>query len=505
MDKRTFILSNDKEVNKLASSLLLIVCLIVFPALIGLNIAGVFKINMTQLAVFAIISFVLVLTDFFLAQKRMNPAFVKYLSVFISTMIVCMLATNKDIGIYLTYLFPLILSCLYYDRKLAFTAFGIGMAGLALSQYFRIQSGNRMEEFIPLLLGYIIEFFTMFLLFNLLMKRLNKMFNSLVDSEQQKQILDTLASVSEKSQNASQVLFDSVNQFATAVDQTTKANTDIAENAFSAVNSCKDNLQYVKTSSDSILSISKDLTTVSVKSSEMADVFQASYSATQQSMEYMDVTIQDMSSIEESTVQTREVMTSLLETTGEISSILDMIHSISSQTNLLALNASIESARAGEAGKGFAVVADEIRKLAEQSGKAASNIGKLILELQNKTNSVYETVDRGTDTIKASIQRVMRTAGKFDELKNLQDIMKSRVNEIESASANSSSHSELLTDVISKISGLVESSLNEIQSIAGATQQQSATMEEISASFASIEDIATSLKNLNAELAGLKR
>jgi membrane-associated HD superfamily phosphohydrolase len=133
MDKRTFILSNDKEVNKLASSLLLIVCLIVFPALIGLNIAGVFKINMTQLAVFAIISFVLVLTDFFLAQKRMNSAFVKYLSVFISTMIVCMLATNKDIGIFLTYLFPLILSCLYYDRKLAFTAFGIGMAGLAIS------------------------------------------------------------------------------------------------------------------------------------------------------------------------------------------------------------------------------------------------------------------------------------------------------------------------------------------------------------------------------------
>jgi len=504
MDKKSFIRSNDKEVNKLASSLLLIVCVIVFPALIVLSMAGIFSINMAQLTVFTAVSFVLVLLEFYIARKNINPVFAKYLSIFISTMIISMLATNKDIGIYLTYLFPMILSCLYYDRKLTLSAFGIGLAGLVISQYFRIQSLGKMDEYIPLLLGYILEFFTMFLLFNLLMKRLNRMFNSLADSEQQKQILDTLASVSEKSRDASQVLFESVNQFAAAIDQTTKANTEIAGNAFSAVNSCKDNLQYVKTSADSIVSISRDLKTVSVKSNEMADAFKSSYEATQQSKDHMDATIQDMNLVEKTTADIRTVMTSLLETTNEISSILEIINNISSQTNLLALNASIESARAGEAGKGFAVVADEIRKLAEQSGKATSNIRKLVNDLQNRTNFVNETVDHGTDTIKASIQRVMQTAEKFDELKDLQDIMKSKVSEIESASANSSSHSEVLTDVISKISSLIESSLNEIQSIAGATQQQAATMEEITASFASIENIAAGLKNLNIELAGLK-
>lgn len=504
MDKKTIIRSNDKEVNKLASTLLLSVCLIVFPALIVLSMTGIFAINMVQLTVFTVVSFVLVLLDFFLARKSINPVFVKYLSIFISTMIISMLATNKDIGIYLTYLFPLILSCLYYDKKLTLTTFGIGIVGLTISQYFRVQSLGKMNEYVPLLLGYIMEFFTMFLLFNLLMKRLNRMFNSLVDSEQQKQILDTLASASEKSQDASQVLFDSVNQFAAAIDQTTKANTEIAGNALSAVNSCKDNLQYVKTSADSIVSISKDLTTVSVKSSEMADAFKSSYEATQQSKDHMDITIRDMSFVEKSTADIRSVMTSLLETTHEISNILEIINSISSQTNLLALNASIESARAGEAGKGFAVVADEIRKLAEQSGKATSNIRKLVSDLQNWTNSVYETVDRGTDTIKASILDVEQTAEKFDELKNLQDIMKSKVSEIESASENSSSHSEVLTDVISKISNLIESSLNEIQSIASATQQQASTMEEITGSFASIENIAAGLKNLNIELANMK-
>ena len=150
------------------------------------------------------------------------------------------------------------------------------------------------------------------------------------------------------------------------------------------------------------------------------------------------------------------IVISIYSLLREISSILEMINSISSQTNLLALNASIESARAGEAGKGFAVVADEIRKLAEQSGKATTNISKLVSDLQKKTNSVYETIDFGTNTIKTSIQRVMQTAEKFDELKNLQDILKTKVNEIQSASINSSSQSKQLTDVISKISSLVE-------------------------------------------------
>ena len=504
MDKKTFILLNTKEVNKLTSTLLLVICLVVFPTLFILTRIRIFRINMTQLLIFMIISFIVVILNFIFVRKGVNPTFLKYFNIFISTMIVGMLATNIHIGIYLTYLFACILSCLYYDKNLTFTAFIIGLINLAISQYFRLQNAGRASEYFPILMGFVVEFVALFLLFNLLIRRLNKMFNSLADSEQQKQILNALASVTEKSKVSSKVLFDSIDQFAAAMDETTKANTEIAGNALSAVNNCKDNLQYVQASSDFIKNISKDLETVSIKSAEMVDVFNLSYQATQQSKDYMDVAVQDMGLVEKSTVDTREVMTSLLETTREINSILDIINTISNQTNLLALNASIESARAGEAGKGFAVVANEIRKLAEQSGKATKDISKLVTDLQNKTNSVYETIDSGTNKIKTSIQRVIQTAEKFDELKGLQDTMKSKVNEIESASQNSSSHSNKLIEVISKINSLVDSSLNEIQSIASATQQQSATMLKITSSFSSIENIASDLKSLNEELASLK-
>ncbi len=504
MDKKAFIISNDKQVNKLASTLLLIVCVVVFPALIVFTLIDMFKINMSQLMIFTIVSFVLVILNFILARKLSNQVFVKYLSIFISTLIIGLLATNNNIGIYLTYLFPLILSCLYYDRKATFTAFVLGFFSLGISQYFRWQSIGLLEkEYIPRMVGYVIEFIALFLLFNLLMRRLNKMFNSLADSEQQKQILDTLASVSDKSSDSAQKLYDSVNQFATAIEQTAKANSEIAGNTVSAVNSCKDNLNYVQESSNSILGISNDMTTVYQKSSEMADVFKSSYMATEQSKEYMDAMICDLDIINKTTNDTMQLMTSLMETSNEINSILEIIGDISRQTNLLALNASIESARAGEAGKGFSVVADEIRKLAEQSGKATARISRLVLELQERTNSVYEKVDDGAGAIKNSRERAANTAGKFDELKRYQDALKSKVGEIETASVSSSSHSKYLKDVISKISSLVESSLGEIQSIAGATQEQSATMQEISASFAAIEDIASNLKKVNEELTSL--
>ena len=98
-------------------------------------------------------------------------------------------------------------------------------------------------------------------------------------------------------------------------------------------------------------------------------------------------------------VASKKQLRSLNDPSRQIVAIVETISDVAARTDLLALNASIESIRAGEHGRGFAVVADEIRKLAEQTGQAAREIGVLAESVLSETNDSVDIIAREQEEI----------------------------------------------------------------------------------------------------------
>ena len=88
-----------------------------------------------------------------------------------------------------------------------------------------------------------------------------------------------------------------------------------------------------------------------------------------------------------------------------------VIGQISSQTNLLAMNAAIEAAHAGDFGAGFSVVADEIRKLAEDSGRQAKQIGEVLKSIKQMVDTAYSKAG----TVQTEFDSVVSLAGQVKD------------------------------------------------------------------------------------------
>lgn len=501
MKQKSFISKNEERANIITTRILLI-SILAFPALIILGLIKVFDFDMPKLYVFCAIGAFGAASPFILRKTGVSSTYLKYCTILMSTVVVSVLNVNYQIGIYMIFLLPIALSCLYFDRKLTLTALILGVLSMVITNYFRItldpvNASNPIGAYISKTTGYIIEFIVLSVIFTMLSRRTRTLLESLSDSEEQSTILDKLKDVMNRSQNASTVLATSVKQLSATMEETTAENDKISHNADSASLGCEKNLKYIESTNTTVENISNILGSISSQTQKMSQISQNTYEAAEDSEKIITNAITNMEETESSTVQSKDLINHLGERSEEIGRIIEIITSITEQTNLLALNAAIESARAGEHGKGFAVVSDEIRMLAEQSANAAKDISKLIKQIQNDTVKAVLSIDQSYSNLKSGIELV-KTAGKsFEKMKALQEISNQEVHKIALYSNQTSQYGTEIAEVISNTKDITSQSLNEIKSIALATSSQASAMQQITASFSVIDNIAEDLLKLS--------
>jgi methyl-accepting chemotaxis protein len=186
---------------------------------------------------------------------------------------------------------------------------------------------------------------------------------------------------------------------------------------------------------------------------------------------------------------------------AEVGRFVELIQGVARQTNLLALNAAIEAARAGEHGQGFAVVAEEVRRLAEQSARAASEVSATVREMRERVASTTKAFSHGVSGL-GDVDSVSRTAAAaLDAV----DAAVTGVSDVASTVGSAAtSHESAVTQLVQRLSAASEQAETQVaasEQAAAAAEQTASSAEQVAATA---QQLAANAVRLEALVAGFK-
>lgn len=269
---------------------------------------------------------------------------------------------------------------------------------------------------------------------------------------------------------------DNINLSSSILNEEALSLIDTTEKANSSIEEISDTTKFLLDKVNSALTSSNEM---KIRAAKMKE--KVSYS-----LEHANVTYSDKQNKILKAIEAAKIV-------DEIKVMSDTITAISAQTNLLALNASIEAARAGEQGKGFAVVAEEVKKLAEQSTEAISNVENLVTQVRevfdNLSKSSQDILEYINTNVKSDYQLLLQTGDQYENDANV----------ISSISTEVTSSAKLMNTSIEEISKVIESVVKRSSKTSESTSEINASLEEINSVM---NEVNSSMDN-QVELASL--
>ncbi|NVN91406.1 MAG: Cache 3/Cache 2 fusion domain-containing protein [Desulfuromonadales bacterium] len=193
----------------------------------------------------------------------------------------------------------------------------------------------------------------------------------------------------------------------------------------------------------------------------------------------VDSTLQVMCQIAEKVRESASTIEGLGERSDQIGAIIGTIQDIADQTNLLALNAAIEAARAGEQGRGFAVVADEVRALAERTTRATQEIGGMIKAIQMETKGAVAVMEQGVHQVEAGTGEATKSGAALRDILDQVNAVASQINQIATAAEEQTATTSEISSNMQQITEVVHDTSREAQESATAASQLLGNAEEL--------------------------